>query len=350
MLDSSRLDSMRQDLHRAAATIQKLKKERDEYRFSYEVLKEESVSKKDLMRNQSFIDSLRDSNDLLQKEIKKLRKDNEHKDRTIAGLEDKLLQAKQSFKTHQKSLKEIEDARKELNFEITNTRYKPSTFQKSNDLMGLTRNLLTSLKQNPSIYSIFKQTTRCGKKFYSLIDSEHYAKAYEYLCRFIVELLASFKFTEDNQSFCSSDELDTWQARSYKDQLKESNEQQSMRLKMLKKKLQDTQHELRIENEGLGSVKSHKKMMSCDYNSLRPAKSLIKPPHLKELDEKSAKEGGLLTQSSNRAFARNSSKSPLRIPGSPRSRFEQFQVPFRRVQASASVAECLGNKSGTRNK
>lgn len=340
---------MRQDLHRAAATIQKLKKERDEYRFSFEVLKEESVSKKDLMRNQSFIDSLRDSNDLLQKEIKKLRKDNEHKDRTIAGLEDKLLQAKQSFKTHQKSLKEIEDARKELNFEITNTKYKSSNYQKSSDLMSLTRNLLTALKQNPSIYSIFKQTTRCGKKFFSLIDSENFAKAYEYLSRFILELLTSFKFTEENQSFCSSDDLDTWQGRSYKSDLKESNDQQSLRLKLLKKKLQDTQTELRLENENFASSKSHKKMMSCDFTSLRPAKSLIKPPNLKEIDDESGKEGGLLTQSSNKAFARNSSRSPLRIPGSPRSRFEQFQVPFRRVQGSASVAECLG-KSGTRNK
>jgi flagellar biosynthesis chaperone FliJ len=342
---------MRQDLFRAASTIQKLKKERDEYRFAYEVLKDESVSKKDLLRNQSFIDSLRDSNELLQKEVKKLRKENDLKEKTISSLEDKLLQAKQSFKNHQKSLKDIEDARKELNYEISNSKFKSSQYSNIQEILNQTKTLLNNLKQAPSIYLIFKQIAHCNKKFLNLVETENFSKAFQILSKLLNEMLGNFRFSEENESFCSSDELGTWTGKNLKEDLRESNEQQSLRLKMLKKKLQETQNEMKSENQGFRSIKSHKKLLSCDLNSgsgKNNQNSLRKSCNLQDFDEEMTKSEAFLTQSSNKGIQRaGSSKSPLRMPGSPKGRFEQFHVPFRRVHGSASVAECLG-KAGNK--
>lgn len=368
MLDQSRFDLMRHDLHRAASTIQKLKKERDEYKFSYEMLKEDSVSKKDLLRNQAFIESLRDTNNNLQREIMKLRKQIEMQSNTIASLEEKLISAKHTFKSQLKGLKDIENARKELNLEISNTVFNGDKLPIHSQILKLTEKMLFSIKSNLPIHKIFKETVNCNKKFMNVVQSENFCLAFQLVAKFLVELIESFKFCEESEG-CSSEE--EWREEvggmRYRDEVKESKGDQSLRLQVLQKKLKETLDEHRMENEQL-KVNSHKKISSCDLTNApgiisrgSPVTSLcyskakkmserpslyIESPGLEKLCDSQSNPSYHSVKYHNPRL--NSSKSPNRQV-SPKSRFEEFNVPFRKIQGSASVAECLGTKNKTKH-
>lgn len=365
MLDQSRFDLMRHDLHRAASTIQKLKKERDEYKFSYEMLKEDSVSKKDLLRNQSFIESLRETNSNLQREVLRLRKQLDMQNKTIAGLEEKLISAKHTFKSQLKGLKDIENARKELNLEISNTVFNGDKLPIHSHIFKLTEKMLNCIKDNLPIYRIFKETVSCNKKFLSVVQNENFCLAFQLVAKFLVDLIESFKFCEESES-CSSEK--EWnEGVEYRDGRRGSQGEQSLRLQVLQKKLKETLDEHRMENEQL-KVNSHKKILSCDLTNTpgrisreSPIRSLgyskakkmserpslyIESPGLDKLYESQSNPSYTSVKYQNQRL--NSSKSPNRQL-SPKSRFEEFNVPFRKTQGSSSVAECLGTKNKSKH-
>lgn len=363
MLDQSRFELMRHDLHRAAATIKKLKKERDDFKYSYELLKKDSISKKDLLRNQAYVESLKDTNEMLQQEVIRLRTQFDSQNQTIAGLEEKLISAKHTFKSQQKGLKDIENARKELNYEISNTVFKSENLPMHSEIMKLTEKLLFSIKSNLPIHRIFKQTVHCNKKFLSLVQSENFGLAFKLIETFLVDFIESFKFCEEEEESCSSERDWNRGGSKYNGDFKESSEHQSIRLQMLQKKLRETLDEHRMENEDL-SKNLHKKVLSCDlennagrisrdslskglgYNkakkiSERPS-LYIESPGLEKFGDTQNNPSYQSVKYQNRKLS--TSKSPIRQI-SPKGRFEEFNVPFRKIQGSASVAECLGNKN-----
>ena len=372
MLDQSRFELMRQDLHRAAATIKKLKREREDFKYSYEVLKRESISKKDMLRNQGYVESLKDTNEMLQQEVLRLRVQSDSQNQTIASLEEKLISAKHNFKTQLKGLKDIENARKELNHEISNTVFKDKNLPTHSETINLTEKLLFSIKSNLPIHRIFKQTVRCNKNFLSLVQSEKFCLAFQLIGTFVLDLIESFMFCEEQEESCSSErEWNRGGAGSkYNGDYKESSENQSIRLQILQRKLKETLDEHRMENEELSKNLNKKKIRgpSCDLassagriskESLSKGTGYSKAKRISERPslyiESPALEG--VSDACNNPSYRSvkyqdrrlsTSKSPIRQV-SPKGRFEEFKVPFRKIQGSASVAECLGKNAKSKN-
>ena len=358
MLEQGRFELMKKDLCRAAVTIQKLKLQRDEYKVAYEMLKEESVSKRDVMRNQMYLESLRENNEGLKGELKRYIKLLQEKERNIGALKMELSNSQRYLKNQVRTFRDIEDAREELNYEISNTTFNANNYSHFSETLSLFDTFLRNISTTPLLFKMFKSTVKCKKRFRSLVENENYSVAFTYLLKFINELIESFKFCDDSDAETfSEEELDPRaldpKSRNFVSGLRESNEVQSSRLEQLQKKLQSTVN---------GSSKDQNPMM---YKKLGNGEIVKKPlglnagggakgfrekevTYFDESLEPSVRNRAGDTQESfledtsrtNRSVGK--SKSPPRTAVSPKSRFEEFKVPFRKTQGSASVAECLG--------
>ena len=357
MLEQGRFELMKKDLCKAAVTIQKLKLQRDEYKVAYEMLKEESVSKRDVMRNQMYLESLRENNEGLQGELRKYCKLLHERDRSIAMLKAELSKSQKYLKSQVKTFKDIEEAREELNYEISNTTFNANNYSHYTETLSLLDTFLHNISSTPLLYKMFKSTVKCKKRFRTLVENENYSMTFAYLLKFLNELIESFKFCENSESDSISDLDSTPKAvnpksKSYISGLKESNEIQSSRLEQLQKKLQNAikssnKAQSPILHKKLSNSENSKKPSTLNLSNAKGVKEKV-VTYFDESLERSVRDRPGDTQDSfledtsrtNRNVGK--SKSPPRTAVSPKGRFEEFQVPFRKIQGSASVAECLG--------
>lgn len=355
MIDQSRFELMKKDLTKAAHTIQILKKERDEYKVSYEMLKEESVSKKDLLRNHSHLESLRDSNESLQNELLRYRHILKDRDKEISHLQELLKNSQKSLKSQSKTIQAIENARQELNYEISSTNFKSTQFSKFSETLQLVEILFSSLKKCPSVYSMFKNQVQCKKRFKSLVENSNYSITFNYLLKFVLDLISNFEFCEDeispleasSRSYYSKPEEAKVQNRSNYNMFKESTEQSLARVEKLDKKLFETINSSKNDSNAKDLTANqgpHKKMMrsetSAPDHSSRSLKSFRNRAQGNEMNEELEESDDELANT--RSF--NKSKSPSLRVNSPKDRFDAFVVPFKKKDASASVAECMGKR------
>ena len=343
---------MKKDLTKAAHTIQVLKKERDEYKVSYEMLKEESVSKKDLLRNHSHLESLRDSNESLQSELLRYRKALKDRDKEICHLQELLNNSQKSLKSQSRTIQAIENARQELNYEISSTNFKSTHFSKYKETVQLVEVLFSSLKKCPSIYQMFKNQVQCRKRFKSLVENSNYSITFNYLLRFVLDLISNFDFYEDesspceasSRSYCSKPEEPRVQNRSQFSMFKESTEQSLARVEKLDKKLYETISSSKGDARPPASQAAQSKLIKGEASaaglgsrSLRSFRNRAQGNETNEgLDESNDE------LANTRSFSK--SKSPSLRVSSPKDRFGAFVVPFKKKDASASVAECMGKR------
>lgn len=357
MLDQGRFELMKKDLCKAAVTIQKLKQQRDEYKVSYELLKEESVSKRDAIRNQMYLESLRDNNVSLQNELRKYCKLLGERDRMIVNLQEKLNWAQRERKYQERTFRDIEEAREELNYEISNTTFNSKNYTHYTETLSLFDKFMQNLSRAPIINKIFKDCVKCKKRFKSLVENENYSMSFNYLLKFLNELIESFRFCEDSDtdSDLNSVQLpnpEHLDKKKYLSGLREENEFQSSRLEQLQKKLSNTLNSPKKDQnsvfhkklsnseacKNLGLV-NEKNKKNTSQKSVSYFDESLEPPHKysnKDTQESFCESGSRVSRSVAK------SKSPPRNALSPKGRFEEFQVPFKKIQGSASVAECLG--------
>jgi hypothetical protein len=196
MHDEERFQLMKKELFKAAATIQKLKQQRDKYKVSYELIKNEGLSIRDSNKKNKFLGDLQENNQNLQTELIKSKKLVLEKDRIIAKLQNQIQKANNEHNLSLKSLQEIENARKELKNELNSLSSSPEDgYPKMRKTVST---LLSKLQRNPSIYKIFKSEVQCTKRFRALADQENYTVCFQYLANFIIELIDSFQFCEDS--------------------------------------------------------------------------------------------------------------------------------------------------------
>ena len=188
---------MKNDLCKAATTIHKLKKERDEYRISYEILKEDSVSRKEIMKNAEYLEELKEANDCMQRELLRFKQLLLEKDRTIAHMEKHIQNSNKKVKDQMDTFRELESARKELKNELTLTNISKENHTMYTEIISMVQTLILSLKRNPPIYKIFKHRIQCKKRFITLVEQENYSLGFRYLVKFILDLIDSFQFCED---------------------------------------------------------------------------------------------------------------------------------------------------------
>lgn len=200
MVEHMRFELMKKDLCKAATTIHRLKQERDEYKIAYELQKEKNANKKDLIRSTIHLEELQSANESLRKELSHFKKVIADKDNTIFKLQQRYQAINKKLKMDMESFRDIEDARRELNFEISNSIIRNGGSSIYKETQSLMKNLFCSMKSNPSIYRIFKNVVQCTKKFKLEIEEENYCKGFLVMCKFAIDLLDSFNFCEDSQN------------------------------------------------------------------------------------------------------------------------------------------------------
>jgi hypothetical protein len=354
---------MKKDLTKAAQTIQTLKKERDEYKISYELLKEDSVSKRDLLRNHSHLESLRDSNDSLQSELLKYRKLLKDREKEIFRLHEKLKDSQKSFKSQIKTLKAIEDARQELNYEISHTQFKSNHFSTFSENLELLDVLVNSLKRYPVLYRMFKERVQCKKRFRTLVENANFSSSFHYLLKFLLDIIGNFEFCDDEispqehslNSLYSNQVDDSQNYNKNLSGLKESTEISKAKVEKLDKKLLETIespkklpdprspsfHRKFSQSESNGATFAPRQSRS--YKSIRSG--MKNQSEINDDDQRNEMSLGNEENYDDLRQSRNfsKSKSPSLRVNSPKDRFREFVVPYKKKDASSSVAECMGS-------
>ena len=190
---------MKNDLCKAAVTIHRLKRERDEYKVSYELLKEDSTNRMHSRRNSQYLEEILETNENLQQELIRYKRLLLEKDRVILDLEKTIKHANSRFKRTQDDLRDLDSARRELKTEINNTNLSSENYPMYSDISHLAESMIRSLHQIPEIDKIFKSEVKCKKRFKLLVDQENYSICFRYLVKFILNLVDSFQFCEESQ-------------------------------------------------------------------------------------------------------------------------------------------------------
>ncbi|OMJ95322.1 hypothetical protein SteCoe_1383 [Stentor coeruleus] len=209
MVEYMRFELMKKDLCKAATTIHRLKQERDEFKIAYELQKEKNSNKKDLIRSTIYLEELQNINDSLQKDLLNCKKTIADKDRKIFKLQQRYESVNKKLKMDMESFRDIEDARRELNYEISNSIIRNGGSSIYKETQSLMKKLFSSMKSNPSIYKIFKSIVQCTKKFKLEIEEENYCKGFMVMCKFVIDLLDSFSFCEDSQNETKDFDMNT---------------------------------------------------------------------------------------------------------------------------------------------
>lgn len=176
----------------------KLKQDHEKYKLTYDLLKEETVHKKELLLNSAYLEELESINENLQRELSRFKKALVDKDMIINKLQERYDLVNKKLKFNMQNLREIENARRELNQEISYSNLRSESYFQYNDTQELMKAMITAMKSNPTIYRIFKDIVQCTKRFEIQVQQENYYKGFTLLCQFIIELIDSYQFCEDS--------------------------------------------------------------------------------------------------------------------------------------------------------
>jgi hypothetical protein len=316
------------------------------------------------------------------------------KDKIINKLQERYDLVNKKLKFDMQNLHEIENARRELNQEISYSNLRSESYLKYNDSQELMKTMITAMKSNPTIYRIFKEIVQCTKRFQIQVQQENYYKGFTLLCQFIIELIDSYQFCEDSTTDVKDmgidieiEENDSRGRTLYRGDIKKSTQHKESHTKSPQSKFLEVspminntktytnltstdkhkdlinQQSLEFEktNEKLRKLASSKSQAEARYShSIDKQKSLvIKNPFLS--DEKKESISNLTTmnlQSSGKNFtfnpnkildtdkdlvelesmpstsknmmSINKSKSPLRRFESTRSKYDDYMSPVLR--------------------
>ncbi|OMJ83325.1 hypothetical protein SteCoe_15788 [Stentor coeruleus] len=404
MAEYMRFELMKKDLCKAATTIHRLKQERDEYKIAYELQKEKNTNKKDLIRSTIYLEELQSTNNSLQKELSHCKKSIVDKEKTISKLQQQYEAINKKLKMDIESFRDIEDARRELNYEISNSIIRNGGSSIYKEIQSLMKNLFCSMKSNPSIYKIFKNVVQCTKKFKLEIEEENYCKGFLVMCKFAINLLDSFNFCEDSQNETkdldiNTDEvyrgrnLNTYESqrsRLYRDEYnlrsydrspenftstfgkktyngspsikrhKEDLYQQSLELDKINEKLQklsmsrsnvQSRNNRYLDREKQSSSKisfnteekrgNNSNLMNRNFGNSEKSLTLDQNMMVDDNKDKSVRLESMSSTSKNLKSV-SKSRSPARRLASPRTKYDEYMSPvLRKTDCSKSVAEAL---------
>lgn len=363
MHNDTRFDLMKNDLCKAAVTIHKLKRERDQYKLSYELLKDDTDLQKSSYKNDLYLEELLESSQSMQKELLRYKKLLMEKDRTIAELEKNISKINFKFTKQQKSFKELDTARKELKNEINNTNLSSENYPMYSEISHLADHLLTSLHQNPSIDSIFKGQVQCKNRFLKFVEQENYSVCCRYLMKFVIEMLDSFQFCEEFQSDLSypdeqyentgfSTEEPKYPqkernrrtfSRDDTNTLEESLKNQSQRLQLLNRKM--TQISDEVKEKKVSEEREEKNYRAGGVGNLKNLKNLnnLKIGQDRNFRNEERENSIGSNPTSNRSLSK--SKSPPRSARSFADKYQDYCSPIlRKTDCWGSAAEFFGGE------
>ena len=245
--------------------------------------------------------------------------------------------------------------------EISNTNLYSEGSSIHLDISYITQQLLSALSKNSAVYKIFKSQVQCTKRFRDLVDQENYSVCFQYLSKFVIELLDSFEICEDYYSHNSTEIIEDESGRGKKiknqfrdeekkktlnrmtEDLKNSSEKQSIRIEKLNEevmKISKTEKLAKSENFDtnpefqLNRSRLHKRQNFPYENSPLKLENL-NTDHESGLND--IRDYSLSNKRSNRNASKSKSPKGAR---QPINKYQEYSTPIlRKTDCWKSVAD-----------